>query len=476
MDRAGVWVIPVSQRVSRSDGSFQGIVVAFFELDQFADFFRNFQEGPKDAFILLREDGVLLARSTDQKKFRPGSFSDTVLYTKHLRRQPIGSLENGGEIDGVRSVVSFHQSQATGIIAIASASEFDTLLKWARGATIRWASALGLFLVIGLLAYQYHRQLRLRISTEARLAAQSASFRLMAECSSDLIEMFDRAGLEEYASPSSENILGIPATSLIGQSFFARFDGSDLAAVHAAIERLEEGSLQEKVVYAYVKPTGHEVWLETAMGKSSSAGADDDLHIVATTRDVTRHKRMEEELGSLANTDELTSLANRRLFNMKLSEITAQGKRTRRPVSLLMIDADRFKLFNDAYGHSAGDDCLRMIAGAVRSAVRSEKDIAARYGGEELAVILYDADENGAAAVAERIRSKVADCRIRHEKNHPSRVATVSIGVATLSPFGEYDARQLISDADQALYEAKSCGRNRVVIWLANPGLRKYRA
>jgi hypothetical protein len=131
----------VSQRVSRNDGTFQGVVVAFFELDQFADFFRNFQEGPNDIFILLREDGELLAKSTDHKKFQPGSYSNTDLFAKHLRRQPIGSLVQGSEIDGVRSVVSFHQSQATGIIALASASELEIFQRWAGGATTRWASA-----------------------------------------------------------------------------------------------------------------------------------------------------------------------------------------------------------------------------------------------------------------------------------------------------------------------------------------------
>lgn len=131
----------------------------------------------------------------------------------------------------------------------------------------------------------------------------------------------------------------------------------------------------------------------------------------------------------------------------------------------LMIDADRFKLFNDTYGHAAGDDCLTSIAEVVRSCVRRTGDVAARYGGEEIAVLLNDTNEQGALSVADEIRVRVAGLRIPHSENTPMGHATVSIGLAVYSPYDqpEKQAQSLFAEADDALYCAKASGRNRVV-------------
>jgi diguanylate cyclase (GGDEF)-like protein len=130
-----------------------------------------------------------------------------------------------------------------------------------------------------------------------------------------------------------------------------------------------------------------------------------------------------------------------------------------------MIDADRFKLFNDTYGHAAGDDCLRQIAAVIRDCVRRPGDVAARYGGEELAVLLADTDEQGAAAVAENIRARVEALGVAHEKNPPALCVTVSIGLAAVAAQtgSAITAQALFAQADEALYRAKSSGRNQVV-------------
>ncbi|MEQ9337184.1 MAG: GGDEF domain-containing protein, partial [Miltoncostaeaceae bacterium] len=153
-------------------------------------------------------------------------------------------------------------------------------------------------------------------------------------------------------------------------------------------------------------------------------------------------------------TDELTGLGNRRSFDIELARRTAESQRTGRPVSMCLIDIDNFKAYNDAYGHLAGDDALAAVANAVRGSSRLT-DIASRYGGEELALILPGTAHEHAIEVAERVRTTVAGLAVDHRR------VTVSIGVATGE--GDCSAEVLVEAADRAMYAAKAAGRDRVV-------------
>lgn len=157
------------------------------------------------------------------------------------------------------------------------------------------------------------------------------------------------------------------------------------------------------------------MWLETALSKLPEQNKASATRVVAITRDVTTHKIMHDQLDQLASTDDLTKLANRRSFNVRFEEAMKRARRGRTPLSLLMIDADRFKLLNDIYGHAAGDECLAQIAAVVRNCVKRPGDIAARYGGEEMAVLLSDADIGGRGQWLKEFacRSVRWPCRIR---------------------------------------------------------------
>ncbi|MDR7867448.1 MAG: diguanylate cyclase [Sporomusaceae bacterium] len=168
------------------------------------------------------------------------------------------------------------------------------------------------------------------------------------------------------------------------------------------------------------------------------------------------------ELQRLSNQDGLTGIANRRVFDDFLDRVWRQAMRDREPVSLLMADIDKFKLFNDTYGHQAGDDCLRQVAWAIADVAGRAGDLAARYGGEEFAVVLAGTDSMGAAVVAEKIRVAVASLNIAHDAG-VDKVVTISLGLATMSPRDGERTESLIAAADQALYGAKQQGRNRVV-------------
>ena len=190
--------------------------------------------------------------------------------------------------------------------------------------------------------------------------------------------------------------------------------------------------------------------------------------VVETLRDVTDEKRAQVALEQLATRDGLTGLANRRCFDDTLHAEWQRALRHKQPLSLLMVDVDNFKQYNDAYGHLGGDECLQRIASAVASEMRTN-DLVARYGGEEFAVILPNQSLKGAAIVAERIRCRVEQL---HLPNQGSRqhVVTVSIGAATALAAPENDPSQLVATADSALYRAKHMGRNRISLPVSDGG------
>jgi diguanylate cyclase (GGDEF)-like protein len=169
-----------------------------------------------------------------------------------------------------------------------------------------------------------------------------------------------------------------------------------------------------------------------------------------------------ELLAEVAARDGLTGVFNRAHFDEALEKAWLTSARTGAPLSLIMIDIDSFKAFNDRYGHPEGDRCLRDVAGALRAAVRSG-DETARYGGEEFAVLLPATEGSVAESIAEALRTRVADLKIRHEA-HPLGSVTISVGVATTTAAAPLPPAQLVGRADQALYRAKAAGRNQVAV------------
>ncbi|WP_276594402.1 sensor domain-containing diguanylate cyclase [Xanthomonas hortorum] len=175
-----------------------------------------------------------------------------------------------------------------------------------------------------------------------------------------------------------------------------------------------------------------------------------------------RMHRNEAKLSSEAWVDALTGIANRRAFDYRLSRALQDAVRLQAPLSVLMIDVDHFKLYNDTYGHVNGDACLRLIARAIAECSRRSDDIAARYGGEEFGMILPHTDAAGALRLADAVRSAVAGLGLMHLSSPTSAHVTVSVGAATFEP-GEAPLTPdaFVHDADSALYRAKQNGRDR---------------
>ncbi|WP_168735356.1 GGDEF domain-containing protein [Pseudothauera rhizosphaerae] len=168
---------------------------------------------------------------------------------------------------------------------------------------------------------------------------------------------------------------------------------------------------------------------------------------------------------NLANTDGLTGIANRRRFDDLLEREAVRLQRTGEPLSLLLMDVDHFKAYNDTYGHLAGDECLKRVAEVFQAMLSRRSDLAARYGGEEFAAILTETDHRGALQVAEQIRTGVEALGIAHRSAATAPHVTVSLGVVTLDGREPKTPAQAIALADRELYRAKREGRNRIAAW-----------
>lgn len=184
------------------------------------------------------------------------------------------------------------------------------------------------------------------------------------------------------------------------------------------------------------------------------------IAVVETVRDITAQHEAQQSLLTLAAEDGLTGLPNRRSFDELLKTEVRRASREDETLSLLMVDVDCFKAFNDTYGHQSGDDCLRAVAQAMAGALHRAGDTVARYGGEEFAVVLPKTDTAAALQIAERLRIAIEDLGIRHEGSRASEVVTASLGAAT-GHGADLDADRLVAAADSALYVSKHEGRNR---------------
>ena len=176
---------------------------------------------------------------------------------------------------------------------------------------------------------------------------------------------------------------------------------------------------------------------------------------------------IESRLKSISLTDALTGIANRRNFDEKIIAECKRSKRENDTLSLLLVDIDYFKNFNDHYGHQKGDECLVNVAQTINKHARRANDLAARVGGEEFALIFPGIDEHNALKLADAMVEEISQKRIPHEKSQITDHLTISVGVASIKPANDESWEQLISKADQALYLSKEKGRNQAILYAA---------
>lgn len=188
------------------------------------------------------------------------------------------------------------------------------------------------------------------------------------------------------------------------------------------------------------------------------------IAVVHVARDITERKRVEEAWRRLSFLDPLTGIANRRNFDAFIKLEWRQAVRNASLFSLVMLDIDFFKGYNDTYGHQAGDKCLQQVANLLNSSLKRPRDLVARYGGEEFVVVLPGTNTEGAVLLAKSLRAKMEALKIAHSSSNVSKYISISLGVATTTPALNSKPEDLIYAADQALYQAKYSGRNKIEV------------
>jgi diguanylate cyclase (GGDEF)-like protein/PAS domain S-box-containing protein len=257
-----------------------------------------------------------------------------------------------------------------------------------------------------------------------------------------------------YVSPSYERLFGRTCASLYADptTFFDAVHPDDLDTVQPPVSN--KADREHEMVFRIIRPDGSVRWLRVH-SKPIFDAAGTIMHRVGITKDITEQKKHEAQIEALAYTDDLTGLANRRrLFDVG-TEALVQAHATQTHLALLYLDLSRFKAVNDTWGHSIGDELLRIVAARLRTCVRPS-DLAARPGGDEFAVLLPNADTEQALTVAQRIVAELSQSFMLYRQQI---TIGCSVGISTLANQPR-SFSQLVSQADQAMYQAKMAGSN----------------
>ena len=419
--------------------------------------YRLLADHSSDMVLLVRDDGQRMYASPACLNLLGWSPEEmlTMSTQDSIHPEDVGSVDRGLAADGDElKTLTYRMRRSDGtFIWVEAASQKISVA----GQPAHW------LLVV--------RDIEQRVVAERRLKESEASYRLLADNSRDIVFQLDHNLVRRYVSPASRDILGYEPSELVGRGAFEECHPEDAEEVEAVFASLLCGELDHhSIINRQQHRDGLWIWVEARLKTLRDPRTGAVAGIIGAMRDISLRKSIEDQLAQanrrleiLAARDALSGLANRRTFDETLTREHRRALRDGGSLALIMIDIDCFKAFNDMYGHPAGDECLRQVAGVLASCARRPADLVARYGGEEFAVLLPDTDEAGGAEVAKAMRLAVRELALRHEAG-AERIVTISAGVSA-SGRDLHEARPdwLLKEADQALYRAKRGGRDRVV-------------
>ena len=326
-----------------------------------------------------------------------------------------------------------------------------------------------IFIVTNMLAL-YLTEVAMAKNTRAQLSLEASEtrFRLLAEASRDVIVLAGLDGERKYVSPAATELLGWSQDELLSSDYVTITHPEDLPKIARLLRDCRDGRETGALSYRCKKKDGSYLWVESNIRLFRDAATGEAAGFVYILRDISERKLAEDKLQDafhtveqLAMVDGLTGVANRRLMDETLNREWMRALRDGTPLSLLLIDVDHFKRYNDLYGHLAGDSCLQVIASAIQSGLRRPPDLLARYGGEEFVIILPNTSASGAEMMSHKVLTAVADCAIPHSGS-PFGSVTVSLGCATVIATLDTSPKVLLKAADDAMYRAKTNGRNQI--------------
>lgn len=272
-----------------------------------------------------------------------------------------------------------------------------------------------------------------------------------------------------YIGPQIEALLGWPPSSWVSVEDWAeRMHPDDRERVVSFCVAQSQAGADHEADYRALTKDGDYVWIRDVVHVVRKQGEVESL--IGFMFDISERKKTEDkllalqrELEELSFKDGLTGVANRRMLDTVLDMEWSNARRNRHPLSLILLDIDYFKQYNDFYGHVQGDDCLVQVARLLSSAATRARDFVARFGGEEFVLVLPETDLESAKKVAERCRTLLSEQRIEHLASDVRETLTVSMGVCTVVPVAGSEPRTFFAAVDRLLYEAKQGGRDRIV-------------
>ncbi|PTN56360.1 sensor domain-containing diguanylate cyclase [Stenotrophomonas panacihumi] len=274
-----------------------------------------------------------------------------------------------------------------------------------------------------------------------------------------------------YIGPQIETLLGWTQDSWqTVDDWVTRMHPEDRDYVVNFCVSQSQAGVDHEADYRAMTRDGGYVWIRDVVHVVRHENGEVDC-LIGFMFDISERKRAEDELlrlhrelEQLSLTDGLTGIANRRMFDQRLETEWADARRSGKPVSLVVLDIDHFKQFNDAHGHVAGDECLRRVAEALRDVVQRPRDVVARFGGEEFILLLPETDAAAARELAAQCVERLTALRIVHGGQGAGDYVTASLGVGTVQVAGACTARAFVEAVDGRLYAAKRGGRNRVEV------------
>jgi diguanylate cyclase (GGDEF)-like protein/PAS domain S-box-containing protein len=277
-----------------------------------------------------------------------------------------------------------------------------------------------------------------------------------------------------YVGPQIEQLLGwAPESWMSVEDWASRMHPDDRAWVVDFCVAQSQAGTDHEADYRALTKDGDYVWIRDVVHVVRKENGEVDS-LVGFMFDISERKRTEEklirlqkELEDLSFKDGLTGVANRRMFDAVLEMEWGNARRQLQPLSLILLDIDFFKQYNDHFGHLQGDDCLKRVANALTQAATRPRDFIARFGGEEFVLVLPETDAEAAAKVAERCRHAIAREHIAHPHSPIGKHLTVSMGVGTMVPGYRDEMLAFVEEVDRRLYQAKQQGRDCVVAVLS---------
>ncbi|MBF0266820.1 MAG: diguanylate cyclase, partial [Gammaproteobacteria bacterium] len=318
-------------------------------------------------------------------------------------------------------------------------------------------------LLVTLIIFIQQRQtLKIQVQVQERtreLALSEAISRSILESAADAIFSVDDNGIISRLNPAAIELCSYDENELIGKSIKKIIpecgidDDSncrlDKFTKEKAVETVVLGKNDKKTI---VKLSIRDI------------GYEGQFKYICMMHDLTEIKVVQQTLESLSQTDPLTKLYNRRYFDEQMKLVWKQAVRDKSPISLMMLDIDHFKLYNDFYGHTKGDECLQQISQTLKLSFNRSIDLVARYGGEEFIILLPNTTD--VESMATRCIENVRELAIPHEKSFTSNIVSFSMGINTIIPKYDDSILKFISNADSALYKAKKKGRNQYQVYI----------